>query len=208
MRHPERWLEIEAYADGALGPAKARDVEEHLRSCTDCTTRLQGVRRENMLLRTALAPPAPPPGLAEQVMARLEGRRKPALRPAVIAGVLVNLVTAALLVGLSLNTGASVALMVAVALVAAVLWGGVKGLLFASLLAVLPGGLLGRGLIFGLGIWAGTNALLALSGGFGSEVEFSPSFVLLGSLFHHVLYGVLLSWLYGHLSALKEKARF
>lgn len=208
MTHPELWPDIQTYADGALGPGQAARLESHLHGCPDCTSRLEAARREHLMLRSVLAPSAPPSYLTEQVMARVYGgRRKPALRLAFAAGVLVNLATAALLFGLSVNAGTSVVLMLLVALVGAVVWGGLKGLLFASILRVLPEGLLTRGLIFGLGVWAATNAMLGLTGGFADDAGFSPAFVLVGSLLHHLLYGVLLSWLYGRLTASMDRAR-
>ena len=201
--HPEFWELIDAHADGALAPAEAARLREHLDICTDCTARLAGARREAAQLRLAFAAPEPPPGLADAVLARVEGRRRRggALRPALIAGVLGNLVTAAVLLLLSLDAGVSVALMLLVAAVGAVAWGGIKGLAFAGLLRYLPEGTLARGLLFGLGVWALTNALLALAGGFGAQAEYSAPFMLLGSLLHHAAYGLLLSWLYARLTA-------
>ncbi|MDP9353327.1 MAG: zf-HC2 domain-containing protein [Chloroflexota bacterium] len=208
MTHPERWPDIETYADGALGPGKSAQLELHLRDCADCTARLDSTRRENNLLRSVLAPSPPPPYLTDQVLARVYGgQSKPRLRSAFSAGVLVNLATAAMLFGLSVNTGTSVALMLLVALIGAVGWGGLKGLLFGKLLQVLPEGVLARGVIFGLAVWAVTNALLGLTGGFEDDVSFSPTFVLLGSLLHHLLYGILLSWLYARMTSSMDRAR-
>ena len=208
--HPEYWPAIDAEADGALAPEESSRLQAHLATCADCAGRLELARREVRLLGAALAPPEPPPGFASAVMARVEGRDARtgvALRPALLAGIVGNLVTAAMLLALSVGSGASVPLMLLVAVAGAVVWGGVKGLAFAGVLRFLPGGVVVRGLLFGLGVWALVNGLLAIMGGLGGDAGYSPSFVLLGSLVHHALYGVLLSWLYGRFDRPADRGR-
>lgn len=219
--HPEYWVQIDALADGALGGAEREHLEAHLSWCADCSRRLAGARREASLLQAAFAPAEPPPELARAVMARVareepraalaemrpapieRAARRPArsLWRAVGAGIAGNLLTAGVLLVLSLGAGASLALMLLVASVGAVVSGGLKGLAFGWGLRFLPGGVLGRGLAFGVVVWAITNLLLAFTGGVGPAAGYSPAFVLLGSLAHHAIYGAILSWLYARFSA-------
>lgn len=192
---------IDAYVDGELDRPERERLEAHLTSCPHCRDELAIVQREMSALRAALAAPEPPPGFTARVL-------NSAVHPpaaigvswprAVAAGVTGNLVTAALLVLLSLGTRASFVLMVTAAIIGSLLWGSVKGLAFRGLLRFMPPGVVTRGLAFGAGIWLVTNLALLASGGFSSS-SLSPSVVLIGSLVHHLLYGVLLSILYERL---------
>lgn len=198
MEHPENAHLLDAYADGALGPDEAKSMREHLAGCNSCSAYLVASGREIDLLRRALQPAAAPQGLRSRILATARAEVMPSRRTlpwAVTAGVLGNLVTGVLLVMLSLGTQAPLALMLGAAIVGALLWGGVKGLAFGGLIRFLPRGVVTRGLVFGAGVWLVTNMLLALAGGFGSS-DYSTSLVLLGSLVHHLIYGLLISFLY------------
>lgn len=198
MEHPEYWPYIDALAEGQLVGPDAERLRAHLAGCDDCSRRLQLAEREVSGFREALSPAEPPPDFVRSVMARVEQRDAKAarsLRYAVAAGVAGNLITAAVLLSISLRTTAPVALVVGVALLGALIWGGLKGLCFGWGMRFLPEGLLSRGLFFGALLWAITNGALAVAGGLGSG-DYSVSFVLLGSLAHHLIYGLLISWLY------------
>lgn len=198
--HSEYWAAIDAYADGELPFGAAAELEGHLRTCdADCAQRVDRARREAPRLRTALTAPPPPPALAEAVFAQTTRRRtaaRPALLPALMAGIAGNLITASVLVALSIGSGAPVGLMLGVAAVGAVLWGGVKGVAFAACLRYLPGNGIVRGVLFGIVLWAATNLALAAAGGFGTTARLSAEFLLLGSLGRSIVYGLLLGWLY------------
>lgn len=207
MPHPEFWPLIDAYADGSLPGEEAERLEEHLRSCEDdCPGRLAGARREALALRTAMAPPEPPADLARSVLARVgerEMRTTRVLRPGVYAGIAANLITAALLLLLSIGSSASFPSMVVVALLGALIWGGIKGAAYAALVRRLPLSIPLQGLLFGLGVWAVTNALLVLTG--GVDNGYTTSFVLVGSLIHHLIYGLLISVLFWRLTSARPR---
>lgn len=199
MEHTEYWPLIDARADGQLGPEENARLDAHLQGCANCASRLDLAMREVDSLRSALVAADPPRDLVLQVMAaieRREERRARSIKYAVWAGVLGNLITATALLLLSLGTKTSLIVMLLVAVAGAVVWGSVKGLAFGWGMRYLPGGVLPRGLLFGLATWAVTNLLLGLVGGFGSSMEYALPFVLLGSLLHHLVYGALISWLY------------
>lgn len=80
---------LSAHLDGALGPAEAAALEAHLASCGDCAQAL-GELRETVARIRSLEPVEPPPGFAEEVLARVAPRRRPlATRPWVQAAALV-----------------------------------------------------------------------------------------------------------------------
>lgn len=208
MVHPDLWPLIDAYADGALEGADAERLEEHLRQCEECSLRLAAAQQEVAELRAVLAPADPPADLRPRIMARITdvGRAAArAMRPAIYAGVAANLITATILLLLSLGTRASLPLMLLVALLGALLLGGLKGLAFAVSYRLLPSEVLLRGLLFGLGLWIVSNVLLAAAGGADS---LSLSFVLIGSLIHHLLFGVLISLLYDRITSSSGRSRW
>ncbi len=202
MQHPERWAEIEAYADGMLPAPRRAGLQTHLDSCVDCAGYFESVVTETTILSRAFAPTAPPDGFVESVLAALPPRKQPALwiRSGFAPGVFVSALIGVILLLISLGSGVSLAPMLLILLVAVILWGGAKGFAFARLSGLLPGGILARGALFALGLWVLTTAVLALLGGFGAQASFAPSFLLVGSAVHDLVYGVLLSALQYRLS--------
>lgn len=206
MAHPEWEALLEAQVDGTLSPADEARLEAHLAECPECQSRLEAVQREAAALHLAMAPTNPPVGFADAVMIRIqEDRRRPRIwRVAVYAGIAADVLTALVLLILSIGTGASLALMLLLALGLAVVWGGIKGLAFGGSLRYLPAGVLPRGLTFGLAVWIVISCLWIVAGGLGSKGELSPSFVLIGTLVHDLIYGLLISALYAWLSGTRR----
>jgi len=203
MDHPEHAHDIEAYADGQLDSESALRLQQHLQGCESCARYLRASRRENTAFERAFSPADPPVDLVALVGAQLRdsARRRDAspLHRAAL-GIAANLVTGFILIALSLGTPASLPLMLVIAAAVAVVWGGIKGLLFARFARMLPGGTIIQGVAFGTGIWIVTTILLALAGGFASGRSFTTSFLLLGSGIHSLVYGLLLSWFYTRFS--------
>jgi predicted anti-sigma-YlaC factor YlaD len=201
--HPEYLDMIDAQVEGELSDADRMRLETHAAGCAECAAQWAAARQETALLRAALSSPTAPPDLIRRIMHRVSAQPAPAahsLRRAMIAGIAGNMLTAALLVMLSLGTQTSFALMLLLALAGAILWGGLKGLAFGSILRLLPENIIVRGLAFGAGVWVITNALLAALGGFTANPDFAPTFIVAGSLIHHLIYGVLTSVLYAWLT--------
>lgn len=198
MRHPEYWPLIEAHADGNLQGGEADRLLTHLQECEDCARRLSGARRESSALQRALAAPVPPENMLQNIMAAIEdrGRSTSRLRYGLLAGVAANVLTAALLLALSLGAGAPFGEMLLLATAGALIWGGIKGLAFVQLLPFLPRTIVYRAAVFGFGSWVITVLLLALSSIAGATSDLSTSFLLAGSLTHSLMYALLLSWMY------------
>src|SRR5260370_15655153 len=67
---------LDAYLDGELEPAKRAELEEHLAGCTACQEKLRRLSQFRSFL-TANAPHYPaPPGLKNNVIAKLEVQKK------------------------------------------------------------------------------------------------------------------------------------
>jgi len=199
MPHPELWPLIDAYADGQLPAEELARLDRHLLDCGDCRTRLTAARREVALFRSALVAGPAPADLLEAIQARINAKPVRARHPLVsgiLAGMTANVITAALLVALSAGSRTSVVLMSSVALVVALLWGAIKGVAFAAIREWLPGNVLIRGLVFGLGAWAVWNAVVGAVSTANSGMLFSTPVVLTVSLIHYVMYGLLVSWFY------------
>ena len=62
-RHPMSEADFSAYVDGRLSPDERLRLEEHLRSCPDCTRKLEGLRTVVAELRQ-LPPVAAPRSFA------------------------------------------------------------------------------------------------------------------------------------------------
>lgn len=203
MDHPENAQDIEAYAEGQLDSEDALRLQRHLEECDSCARYLEASRRENAAFERAFSAADPPMDLVALVGARLrdsERRRDPSPLHRAALGIAANIITGSILIALSLGTRASLPIMLLIAAAVAIVWGGVKGLLFAQFTRMLPGGTIIRGVAFGTGIWIVTTILLALAGGFSSDRSFTTSFLLLGSAVHSVVYGLLLSWFYTRFS--------
>lgn len=199
MAHPELWPLIDAYADGQLPDADLPRLDRHLQDCEDCRIRLAGARREVALFRSALIAGPAPADLLGAIQAQINakpGRARHPLVSGILAGMTANLITAALLVALSVGSRPSLALMSTIALVVALLWGAIKGLAFAAVREWLPGNVLIRGLVFGLGAWAVWNAVVGAVSTANSGMPFSTPVVLSVSLIHYVMYGLLVGWFY------------
>jgi len=199
MPHPELWPLIDAYVDDQLPAEDLPRLDRHLQDCEDCQIRLAGARREVALFRSALVAGPAPAALLETIQARINakpGRARHPLVSGVLAGLSANVITAALLVALSAGSRTSVVLMSTIALVVALLWGAIKGLAFAAIREWLPGNVLLRGLVFGLGAWAVWNAVVGAVSTANSGMLFSTPVVLSVSLIHYVMYGLLVSWFY------------
>jgi len=199
MPHPELWPSIDAYADGELPAEELPRLDRHLQDCEDCRSRLAAARREVALFRAALVAGPAPADLLQAIQARVNAkpvRARDPLLSGILAGMTANVITAALLVALSTGSRTSLVLMSTIALVVALLWGAVKGLAFAAVREWLPGNVLIRGLVFGLGAWAVWNAVLGAVSTANSGMLFSTPVVLTVSLIHYVMYGLLLSWFY------------
>lgn len=199
MPHPELWPLIDAYADDQLPAEDLPRLDLHLQDCEDCRMRLAGARREVALFRSALVAGPAPADLMEAIQARINakpGRARHPLVSGILAGMSANVLTAALLVALSAGSRTSVVLMSTIALVVALLWGAIKGLAFAAVREWLPGNVLIRGLVFGLGAWAVWNAVVGAVSTANSGMLFSTPVVLSISLIHYVMYGLLVSWFY------------
>jgi len=199
MPHPELWPLIDAFADGQLPAEDLPRLDRHLPDCEDCRIRLAGARREVALFRSALVAGPAPADLLQTIQARINsesGRTRHPVASGVLAGMTANVFTAAILVALSAGSGTSLVLMSTVALVVALLWGAVKGLVFAAMREWLPGNVLIRGFVFGLGAWAVWNAIVGAVSTANSGMLFSTPVVLTVSLIHYVIYGLLISWFY------------
>jgi len=149
--------------------------------------------------RSALVAGPAPADLLQTIQARINsesGRTRHPVASGVLAGMTANVITAAILVALSADSGTSLVLMSTVALVVALLWGAVKGLVFAAMREWLPGNVLIRGFVFGLGAWAVWNAIVGAVSTANSGMLFSTPVVLTVSLIHYVIYGLLISWFY------------
>ncbi len=196
MQHPEFWPLIDAEADGNLGAADAERLQAHLSECDDCTQRLAGARREVAAMQQMLTAPIPPESIIDNVMAGIgQRRRAPApIRHGLLAGIAANVLTAALLVLLSLGAGVPFGEMILLAAVVALVWGAIKGFTFTQVLRYLPRNIALRAVVFGAGTWVVTVALLGLSSLAGASSELSVPFLIGGSAIHSFMYGFLLSW--------------
>ncbi|GEM_PF-974516 len=89
---------LSAHLDGALAPAEAKALEDHLASCPGCAKALEELRRTVEAIRS-LEPVEPPPWLAERILARVQPRKRPLfLRPELQAAALVLVCLTGLLV--------------------------------------------------------------------------------------------------------------
>jgi len=78
--HPQFEEDFDLYVLGALDEDERRPLEAHLKSCTECVTKLRdALSRVNLLALTA-PPEAPRPAVRERLLRQL--RRKPAAEPA------------------------------------------------------------------------------------------------------------------------------
>ncbi len=75
LKCPEVQDHLSAWLDGELAPEVQAEVAEHLESCDACLRELAQLEALEQSL-AALPAPAPPPGLAEKVVARLKRPRR------------------------------------------------------------------------------------------------------------------------------------
>lgn len=78
MRHRRLQDRLGPYLEGDLTPGARRRLEAHLEHCAACRAELDALRRTVALLRE-LPAEAPPPGLAERVVARVQDAPHPGL---------------------------------------------------------------------------------------------------------------------------------
>jgi len=75
MTHQELAARLDAYVDGELTDAAARDVAEHLRSCADCARLHQARRALRAALQRDLPPVPAPDALRRRIQSQLRGSR-------------------------------------------------------------------------------------------------------------------------------------
>jgi len=81
VNHRSAQRHLAGYLDGALPPNRRRRLEEHLESCTDCSTEVLELRETVALLR-GLPEPDAPADLAEAVLRRIAaGEAEPTWSP-------------------------------------------------------------------------------------------------------------------------------
>jgi anti-sigma-K factor RskA len=79
--HEQLRDDISAWVIGALEPAEAAIVEEHLHSCESCSRQARWLQPATSALLESVEPVEPPPALRERVMSEVRAdvaRRKPA----------------------------------------------------------------------------------------------------------------------------------
>ena len=76
MTHPDDGI-LQSLVDGELSQLEAAEVRTHLDACSECATRLEGLRDERRLLADALVAPTPDPARVraarQAVLARANG---------------------------------------------------------------------------------------------------------------------------------------